>query len=261
MAMNMLDQTYQPVNIGQGFSEAFARGASAVPDLGARIAEMFSTSMAQQGAMQRGMIAEQGETARSKERNKTTLMAAGMGPEGKGMTLAEAMEQFKNMPQNAAFTFTDPSGAKITIGSKLDQTDKLIDAATKQAREIFPGDLYDNMDPVQKGDILMEIMNRIGPLYLGESYVPGATDNYKKLQERLAAEAALRAKAGRGGAAGFGQNFVNSVGNIASGFGNVVKAVTSPFSAGANATRPNAQNQAQVNRELALQLLQKSRQQ
>lgn len=84
MAMNLGDQSYQPVKLG-GFSEAFSRGAAAVPDLGAKVAELLSTSLQQQGGMERTAVAQKGAMSRTKltqsgaNARSSQALAAGAG--------------------------------------------------------------------------------------------------------------------------------------------------------------------------------------
>jgi hypothetical protein len=97
MPMDLSNQAYQPVNIGSGFSEAFGRGAAAVPDLGARVSELLSTAMQQQGGMERTAFEQQGAMDRDRlnetgETARAFVSAAG----SKDNIMKKVMEETAN---------------------------------------------------------------------------------------------------------------------------------------------------------------------
>lgn len=127
--MDLSNLNYQPVNIASGIPQAFAAGASAVPDLSARVAQLLDRSMA-----------ESGQTQRS---NYSAQLSAGYRPEGgvpgmqqEGLSFEDALKfgnkAAKEHGPGMNFTIKTKEGHNIAWkGEKTNADEALAEKLTK----------------------------------------------------------------------------------------------------------------------------------
>ena len=159
-------------NIGQGMSEAFARGASVVPDLSARIQNLMDTSMNQKGAMERTQVSEQGQTERTKIAAGYTKNAQGQMEPG-GFSDEEMAAKIHEIQQtlglDSTVTLKSKSGHTYTVkGAAQSPEDKAMKYTAQLARSLYSN--FDIMEPAQRKGVLMSLYDDvaakfgIGPL-------------------------------------------------------------------------------------------------
>ncbi len=144
MAMDLSNQTYQPVNIGSGMSEAFKAGTSVYSDLASNVRALLQTGMGEEGAMRRQNVSDrnamQREVMGQQGQNMRARISAGYGPTGDApvMSAEDIANLQKNMAAGTVVKVMGPSGAEYQItGSKYTSAEQLDSRALTMWKEMI----------------------------------------------------------------------------------------------------------------------------